>query len=313
MAKKKETVVLEDIELKPQVIGTAYQKKSNLGRVIVIFAIFILAVFYINDISVFINDLLGKNTASTIAGGSSGNEQEPENPEEPTLPPEDEVVYNVFSNTLEIESNSLTLKNFNYANKTLTFEAVNDTEQTVNLTGRKFFLETYSEDKTLLDRFKIDIASVAKGSKEAYTLTVPSAFYYLIFTEKTVQDYPDFTLANDDYGRGSLTCKKDNETLTYSFENKELKTINHTISNSNVNDSGYNEDYQNKQNIVNNYKDVTGVTATFNGSNNGYTAVISIDLTKVDSTKLNNHYYYLLKEDPKVVDFEMTTYGFVCS
>ena len=313
MAKKKETVVLEDIELKPQVIGSSYQKKSNLGRVIVIFAIFILAVFYINDISVFLNNLLGKSTASTIAGGSSGNEKEPEKPEEPTLPSEDEVDYSAFSNTLEIKSDSLTLKNFNYVNKNLTFEAANDTEKTINLTGRKFFLETYSEDKTLLGRYKIDISTITSGSKEAYTIVVPSAFYYVVFTEKTIKDYPDFTLADDDYGRGTLTCKKDNEVLTYSFEKKELRTINHTISNSNISDSGYNEDYQNKQNLVNNYKDVTGVTATFNGSNNGYTAVISIDLTKVDSTKLDNRYYYPLKEEPKVVNFEMTTYGFICS
>ena len=42
---KKEKVVLENIELKPQVIGKTYRKKSNLGRVIVIFIIFILVVY----------------------------------------------------------------------------------------------------------------------------------------------------------------------------------------------------------------------------------------------------------------------------
>ena len=43
--KKKNIVVLEDTELKPQVIGYTYKKKSNLGRVIFIFIVFILAVY----------------------------------------------------------------------------------------------------------------------------------------------------------------------------------------------------------------------------------------------------------------------------
>ena len=37
--KKNEHVILENIELKPQVIGYTYQKKSNIGRVIFIFMV----------------------------------------------------------------------------------------------------------------------------------------------------------------------------------------------------------------------------------------------------------------------------------
>ena len=74
MAKKnKERIILENVELKPQVIGYTYQKKSNIGRVIFIFIIFALAVFYINDISTFINDLLGKNTAPSIKENTESN------------------------------------------------------------------------------------------------------------------------------------------------------------------------------------------------------------------------------------------------
>ncbi len=310
--KQKGPVVLEDIELRPQVIGYAYKKKSNLGRVIFIFIVFILAVFYINDISVFINNLLGKNTASTISGNSGGN-KEPENPNEPNLPSEDDMVYNVFSNTLEITEGSLVLKNFNYGNSTLTFDATNNSQSTINLNGRKFFIEIYSEDKTLLNRYKIDINTIIGGDKKAFSLNVPMSFYYIILSEKTVNDYPEFTLADDDYGRGTLTCKKDDETLVYTFEKNELNSITDTISNSNINDQNYNANYQSVQNMVNTYRNVTGVTATFNGSSNGYTAVISLDLAKADLTKLNSPYYYAHKEEPRVVNFEMITYGFTCS
>jgi len=85
MAKKnKERIILENVELKPQVIGYTYQKKSNIGRVIFIFIIFALAVFYINDISTFINDLLGKNTAPSIKENTESNK--PNNSNKNELP-----------------------------------------------------------------------------------------------------------------------------------------------------------------------------------------------------------------------------------
>ena len=82
MAKKnKEIVVLENVELKPQVIGYTYKKKSNIGRVIFIFIAFALVVYYINDISVFINDLFGKETAASIdnLAGSTNKEENKNN------------------------------------------------------------------------------------------------------------------------------------------------------------------------------------------------------------------------------------------
>ena len=64
---------------------------------------------------------------------------------------------------------------------------------------------------------------------------------------------------------------------------------------------------------MNNYKTMEGMTATFNGTQNGYSAVITIDLEKVDLSKVNNKYYYAKGEEAKVVDFEMITYGYTCS
>ena len=72
MAKKtSEKVVLENIELRPQVIGHTYQKKTNIGRVIILFAILILTVYFINDISVIVNNFLGKKTAGSISKNTS--------------------------------------------------------------------------------------------------------------------------------------------------------------------------------------------------------------------------------------------------
>ena len=311
MAKKKEPVILEDVELKPQVIGYAYEKKSNLGRVIIIFIILIVAVFYINDITVFINNLLGKKTPSTITEGS-GKPSEGEKPGS-EQPGEDDTEYNLFNESLEIKSGSLTLNNFKYANNTLTFDINNSTTSPVNLSSRKYFLETYTEDKTLINRFKVDIDSILGNNKESYTFNEVSSFSYLVFVEKTTKDYPEYALSDSENGIGDITCKMNDDTYIYSFEKNKLTKINHTISNSNVSDASYYNKYNEVQTLVNNYKTMEGMTATFNGTQNGYSAVITIDLEKVDLSKVNNKYYYAKGEEAKVVDFEMITYGYTCS
>ena len=176
MAKKnKERIILENIELKPQVIGYTYQKKSNIGRVIVIFIVFALAVFYINDISAFINDLLGKNTAPSIKENTEGNKNNKPNNNEV----QNEMIYNIFSNTLEFTENGLTLNNFNISNNILTFSVTNNSDNTIDLSNRKYFLEIYSENKTLLERYKLDLGNFVSKNKTNYSFDVKNNFLYI--------------------------------------------------------------------------------------------------------------------------------------
>ncbi len=310
MAKKKGTVILEDVELKPQVLGKAYQKKSNLGRVIFIFVLLILAVFYINDISVIINNLLGKKSPSTIVNPNSGSTEDNPKPN-PSL--ENEIEYNLFNSGLEIKSDALTLNNFKYENNTLTFDVNNSTSSPINFTNRKFFLETYNQDKTLINRFKVDVTSILGNNKESFSFNTANIFYYVAFVEKSTKDYPEYALSDSEHGIGDITCKMGDDTYVYSFEKNALVRINHTISNSNLSDANYFNKYNEVQTLVNDYKSMEGITATFNGTQNGYSAVIALDLSKADLSKVNNKYYYSFNEEAKVVNFEMTTYGFTCS
>lgn len=307
--KNKERIILEDIELKPQVIGYTYQKKSNIGRVIIIFVIFLLAVFYINDISVFINNLLGKNTASTIGNNTSKKENDNENKE--TNP--NEVVYNIYSNTLEIREKALVLNNFNLINNKLTFDIVNDGDVNIDFKDKKYFLETYTSEKTLLERYKVDIKDIASKAKVSYSIDINNSFYYLVLEEKSIDDYPKVNLEVNDVGVAQVTCTKDYEKIVYTFRNDELTEISHTISENDPTKDGYYNRYNAYQNKATNYNNIEGITATFNSSLNGYSAVIAIDLANVNLSTVEEIYYYGYKEEPKVVKFEMQTYGFNCN
>ena len=308
--KKKERIVLEDIELKPQVIGYTYKKKSNLGRVIFIFIIFLLAVIYINDISVFINNLIGKSSAPSINENASNNNKIPNNSGNNI---ENKIIYNVFSNTLSIEENGLTLNNFNFTNNLLTFDILNNSGSSIDFSNKKYFIETYTEDKTLLERYKLDIKIMENNSKKNESFNLKNNFYYLVLEEKQIEDYPIVNLKYDDHGYANLTCKKDYETIVYKFSNDELLEIKHTIEESDKTISDYYVRYSNYQNKAVSYNNLDGITTSFNGSLNGYTAIFALDLQKVNLENINEIYYYGYKTISKVVSFEMQTYGFVCN
>ncbi len=309
--KKVSNVVLENVELKPQVIGHIYQKKSNLGRVIFIFVCFILVVYYINDISVFINNLLGRNTAITIGGNSSGNNKPNNVPNGGNNSSTKEIIYYEFNNNLTISESSLVLNNFKLNNNKLTFDANNNTNALVNLTNKKYFLELYTQNKTLLERIKVDFNSIEAGSKVSFNLDVKESFYYITIVEKSVDDYPSVNYPFES-GIMSFTCSKNGEQVNYTFANEKLISLKHILNDSNINDANYLNRYNNYEREANTYNSLEGFTATFNGTDNGYTFIVSIDLEKVGTNNLNNKYYYALNTEPKVVSFEMQTYGFTC-
>lgn len=306
--KNKERVILEDIELKPQVIGYTYQKKSNILRVIIIFIAFGFAVYYINDISVFINDLLGKSTAPSISDNKTDNKKDNNKDENVN-----EIVYNIYSNELEIKENNLTLNNFNISNNILTFDITNNSNSTIDLSNKKYFIETYNIDKTLLERIKLDIKTITSGNKQSLELDINNSFYYIVLEEKQIDEYPVVNLEYDELGYANITCIKDYETIVYKFNNDELLEIKDTISESDTTKDNYYTRYSSYQNKATTYNNMTGITATFNASLNGYTAVFALDLEKVNLGSINELYYYAYKTLPKVVKFEMQTYGFNCN
>lgn len=306
--KKKESIILENVELKPQVIGYTYQKKNNIGRVLFIFVIFALVIFYINDISIFINELLGRKTPTSI-----NNNQELNKEEEKDNLPENEIVYNEFSNALEIKESELTLNNFSFANNILTFDVINNTNKTINLSKKKIFLETYSNDKTLLERVKLDLGEFTSNKKMNYSFNLNNEFFYIVIEEKTVEDYLPVNLTQNENGLAFITCKNEMNEYIYTFNKNELTEIKHTVTNNNIQSEDYSRNYNLHRNKISSYKNIEGVSSTFNGDATGYTATIIIDLSKTDLSKLNDKYYYGYKTLPKEVNFEMQAYGFTCN
>lgn len=308
--KKKEKVVLENVELKPQVLGYTFQKKNNVGRVIFIFIAFILVVYFIDDISLFFNNILGKETAPTIENNANNTNKNNQN--ETTK--ESEMEYYSYSEDLKVNFNGSSIDNFKTGNNMLTFDVNNLSQKEIDMTNKKIFLETYDENKTLLERFKLDINKVANNSKITLALNITKEeFNYITITEKNVDDYPALTLNSNENGESTIVCTKDKETITYTFKDASLIKISHKIVDNDINNANYNTNMNNYQNKINSYKTIEGVDANFTSSLTGYTADINIDLAKTDLNKLNEKYYYAYHETAKVINYEIPTYGFTCN
>ncbi len=309
MAKrKKEKIVLENIELKPQILGYTFKKKNNIIRVIIIFIAFILVVYYIDDISIFFNNLLGKETATTIKDNANKNNNANNDGEN-----NKKVEYYSYSEDLQIKFNNFTIDNFSLVNNVLTFDVNNLTSETIDVSDKKIYLETYDANKTIIERFKIDINSIAKNSKITLNLNVNSNFNYISILEKSIDEYPALTLEADANGENKIVCTKNKETFTYILKDASLITINHQIIDSDVNSSEYITSLSTYQNKVNSYKEIEGIDSSIASNLAGYTVNITLDLSKVDLSKINEKYYFAYHEDAKVINYEMPTYGFTCN
>lgn len=165
---RKNNVVLENVELKPQVIGNVAKKKSNIWRVLFIFVILVLTVYYINDISLYINNLLGKKSAVTI---------EEIQKEEKNKKTRDILLYKLEDDPV-LAVNNLSFNNFIKNGNNITFDIYNYTEDVYNFTDNYLYFETYNSDKELLESIKIDINSIGVKTKDNLKVSYQKDFTY---------------------------------------------------------------------------------------------------------------------------------------
>lgn len=311
MAKKNQKIEVENIELKPQVIGKIEKKKNNIGRVLIIFIVFIFTIIFLPEITIFLNNKLGMKISPTIVDNKEETDNKPNN-NNPTS--NNEIEYILFNENTEIKKDDYIVNSFSLINNQLSFNIQNTLDKSLDLSKDLLYLETYNESKTLIERFKIDLEPMgAKKSQSVKVVLTNPNIYYVSFVAKTTNDYPVVDLTKNDLGYATMTCKSGNDTIIYTFKNDELVTVKEeVIYNFNVLDQNYSSEFSKYQSKCANYDVINGVNTSFNNSTNGFTAVIEVDMAILEKDKLDEKYYYSYKEVPKVIKFEMETYGYKC-
>jgi hypothetical protein len=307
MAKKEDKVVLENIELKPQVIGQVVKKKNNTGRVIIIFVAFILAILFLPDITLFLNNLTGKYTPSTIVDSKVNSKKHVGNTDSK------EVVYATLNDGYIIDEDTYKVSNITLVDNKISFDITNKTDGTIDYSQDNYYLETYDDKKMLLERFKVDVPVIKSNGTSNISVDITNSnVTYIVFSKKNVDDYPVVDYEKDQNRLGSITCSKDNQTIIYYFNNDLLYKLEDKFTYSDVNNIGYSELLEKYQTRAVSYELLAGVKSAFNSSNNGFSTVIEVDLENANLKELDEEHYYKNETMAKVVSFEMQTYGYTC-
>ena len=308
MAKK---VVIVDEELTPTVLAIKKNKRGSILWLIIIFVALIAAAIYLPDITTYLSERFGfsvDDPSSLLGPSNADNDDTNDNESDESA----EFQKYVLSDNPNFIVDDMTLSNFVIQNNTITFTITNNGSEIIDLSEEYYYLNLYNGE-TLLERIKVadNIIGVNSSENIQYEIT-SNNITEIAFLEITVEEYPSYTIEADSLGNGTLTCVKDYETITYSFNKNQLITIEDVYVVATT-DPNYSTLYSSYQALSTTYSNINGVTSNIVVENNSLHFTTSVNLrTLVDGT-FNNRIYYPLNTDGKVINFELESQGYICS
>lgn len=315
MKKRKDIpeVKLSNEPLIPSTIGRIDEKSHNSWTLIVLF---ILLVTFIGVLPIITSYFEDKD--SYPVEPPSNNKPKPENPEE-----NNNTVFYPIKNDLNVVLEGMSFHSFIFDNKTVSLTINNNSEAKNYLLKHNLYLEIYNENKTLLQRIKLPQENINKGSSQVFTFdlisNVKETAFQIAIEEKTTEDYPPINLKKDSDGNYSLTCKKSNDTIFYTFDaDQKLSMIKHNFEYS-KSESDYLVKLTDYRQLMADYNALNGVVSSVTELGNGFTFTVNISLNRLDEedkTVLNglkHQAYYGKGTEGKVVYFELSTMNYQCS
>lgn len=281
---KKNKIIIKDEELTPTIIGEVDKKQIGLIYLIFVFIILVTFVFYLPEISVFVEDYLN---SSTVA---------------PNTVVEEDLTY---VSGMNISGDYVNLSNIVISNYMLTFDMENISEKAVALEDEEIYLEIYDAEDNLIKR--IDFSGITLASGEIYSYETELSYDdvdYFVYEKISVENYPAVELNLDEDEVENLVCSKDNVILTYKFSSGLLYSI---TNKTNIED----EEFDEYNSLAYTYNNVDGIESSVEGEVDMYfTYFIDLSVYAEDINEYDMLYEY--KTSAKVINFEMVTEGFDC-
>ena len=306
----------------PVVLGELKKEKSSKPILVLLVFILVLGVCFglpyintylsteSNSFTNFVNKYLGKyvnnDNSSTPVNNSTTTTTTTT-----TTKKVDDGLKELSTNTV-ISLNNIYLENIVISNNNnLSYKI--SSRSTVNLDLEKYYLEIYDSNKSLLKTVKLTgYASTVSNVINKVVNINNSSKYYLKLTSLDETKLVDITLNNN-----VLTCKKDNNTYKYTFNEGLLKSINHELiyvyDSSDLNvlaDSLTNS--KAKSTFINNLENSSSGTEEIK---NGYKFAANLDMSKfkvIDLKEYIDYNYYDLDTTAKYIKYDMVAKGFDC-
>ena len=312
---KKEQIVINNEELQTTTLGYLEDEKRGPFGLIFLFLIFIVFAFFLPEITNYVNKLMGKNTTGIIEPTIDLTKKDDKDNNE-----EEAKMYDIDSLAFEYDKIKFSdfkkyQENDNYY---LSFKVENTSGNLLDFSKTKYYVETYSENKTLLERhiFKYTSLNDKAYATQIFNLTNDeyNSLNKIMISLKTNEDYADVTLKMNTNQEYILSCSNSSNTLIYSFDkDNKLLRINDTVNYNNDNSTKYSNALLNYRNLVvsNNNKD--GISSSLVEILTGFTFTTDINVKVANISELNNDNYYETNSIPKEVKFEMESRGYSCN
>ena len=308
--KKKEPVVIDQTELKSTTIGVLETKESGPWAAIIIIGLLLIGIFFLDDIREFINNggLSNIPIANPQTPTSSEQEEEPKE-EEPR-----EMQYYELVNSPVVKMEDYELGGVTIANHTLTFQIENKGGVGNYLMNHDYYIELYDTEKTLLERFKIENINISTSHTFTYETKTTNATYFTLHL-MTESDYPAIVLKKED-GVTYLKCDKNNETITYYFDNKnELTNLEYMLRVPET-ENDYETLFDHYLNLTDTYNRINGVESDAYPSATGFEYYVNINLNTIPNITYQSQFterkYYDNHTSARLISFELESSGYTC-
>ncbi len=314
MAKKKKfsykNLKVNEEELSVTKIGEIATAGQNPIFVLFFFAFLLGFIFFLPTIVKYIQGENEKPDYSLNAGTDSSEEKENIDTKE--------LTYYDFGPSLTVSlKDGIKMHSFKLVDNVLHFTITNNGTNKFYFSKHNYFLEIYTDEKTLLERIILAKEGISKEESLNFSYDIQSStatnMKKLVFVEKEITDYPNISLTTNEMNEETLTCNNNYETITYKFKDAKLTSINDVVNYvRNVNDTNYESTLSLWKTRSTTYSNTSGVTSTFIDSGNGFVVSTVLDVEKVKVSNLENDNYYVYETLAKVINFEMEARGFSC-
>lgn len=309
MGKKK--VNIDGQPLQSITIGKIKPPKFVLFKALILCGIFFAVVYYMDDVNLLINKyVLGVTTTDpaptqTPSEGGEGKEEEPG--EEPK-----KVVSYVFNETTDLDlydSYKIFINDINLSEDGILTFTVSSDNETVDVTNAHLFFILYTEDNQPIKYIRLT-GTVMSGVSLSKSYNVSSAARFGVEKLKE-EEYPVYALNVDENGNLDLTCKKNTETIVYSFKEDKLKEVSLSSVVSKT-DPNYDNLYTTYNDLYVNNKNKRGVTGSFGTSETELLFTFKVDYTQSVGDISGSRLFYSQDASPYVVMFELQSEFYNC-
>ena len=309
MRKKKHKIV-ETSPLQAYTIGKIKENKFGFIKLIILFGLFFVVVFYLPDLSILyqkfiIGGILDPSAANTSNNGNVTNN----------------ITNNVTNNIVVdnkyyfeanrvIEVNNIEFNTIEANNNEISFNAKNLLTTSVDIEKQNIYFELYDENDNLLKRYAI-LGILKPNEEKIMTFNFDGEANYFDIKEILEDDYTYIDLKYDDNNLSYLICIKNSEKIMYTFLNEKLTKISFSDLVSKQ-ASDYDAKYTLYNEMYVKYRKSDGISAVFNTANNELKYNITIDYTKFEES-INNRLLFEKDVSPRVINFKVESWEYECS